>query len=113
VTDYRDRVLLKIPPATRCRVVSEGRIRTYKDIVLQPDSIPELNTRLDRDTVSDDHIVLNESMVTDVTVRPDGRAGQNVSEGPHAGTVPDILRLEESLLVYEYAALTHPGLLVG
>ncbi len=53
-----------------------------EDVIFEPDPIPKLNPALDRYSISDDNIVLDEDTITHVAVGTKHRAGKDVSEVP-------------------------------
>src|SRR5271157_193894 len=75
-----------VPAAAREIVVTESRVGTDEDIVLDRHSIPDLHPALDRDPVAEDSLVFDERVIADIAVRADLRTRQNMSEGPNAGT---------------------------
>lgn len=79
--------------AARERVVGEGHVRSYENIVLDSKSIPELHARFDSDPVADHHVVLDEDVGADIAVGTDAGIGEDDDELPDAGSEADDGRL--------------------
>lgn len=65
-------------------VVGESDIWPNEDVILQPNSIPDLYTILHGDAVPDNDIIFFEDAVADVAVHADDGSGENMSECPDA-----------------------------
>ena len=68
-------------------------VRADKDIVLDAQAVPQLNTTLDGDAVSDDDIVLNQAVRIDIAVGPDTRTCQHDTVLPYRRASPKPLGL--------------------
>lgn len=82
-------------------IVSEGYIRPDEDIILNPETIPELHAGLDRDSVADLDIALDQGLRTKVAIGADGRPRQNDDELPDARSRADCALRDVSQSVYE------------
>jgi hypothetical protein len=100
-------MLVEILLASRQRIVGESRVWTYEDIVLDSETVPQLNPGLDCDPISKNYIVLDEGVVANVAVNSNLSSFKDVGEGPYARAVPNVCRFEKGTLVYEEATLTH------
>jgi hypothetical protein len=93
--------------AARKRVVGEGGVRADEDIVFKGDAIPELYTAFNGDTVAYSYFVLDEHVVADVTFTADYGPREDVGEGPHAGSPPDVICFNQCLWVFVVVLLLH------
>lgn len=75
-------------------VVCESHVRPDEHIVLDPKTIPQLDTVLDRDAIAHDHIVFNKDLGADVAVATYPRLGQHDDVLPDVGAVADVGRLD-------------------
>ena len=75
--------------AAREAVVGEGDVGADEDVILDPQPIPELHPALDRDTIADHDIVLDQYMCTDVAVAADPGLRQHNDELPDSGSLAD------------------------
>ena len=80
-------------PAARKAIVCEGRIRSYEHVILEHDSIPELDSALDGHSIADDHLALDKNAVADIAVLADTRSLEHVGKGPDARTRADCVAL--------------------
>src|ERR1700678_2522117 len=76
-------------PAARKAIVCEGRIWSYEHVILEHDSIPELDSALDGHSIADDHVTLDKNAVADIAVLADTRSLEHVGKGPDARTRAD------------------------
>jgi hypothetical protein len=79
-----------IAPTSGKFVVGEGDIGANEYVILYPKSIPYLDAALYRDVVTNNHVIFDEGMVTDVTVAPNHGVGKHMSEGPDPGSRADL-----------------------
>ena len=61
--------------------------------VAKPNTIPEEHTTLERDPVTDNHIILDKRVGTDITIRANFRTGQHDGILPDPRAWSDLLRL--------------------
>ncbi len=78
-------------------VIRKGRVRTYEDIVLYPQAVPQLHATLHRDAISQDNVILDKDPITDVAVLANARLGQYVSKRPDSGSLSNMLRFAYTL----------------
>ncbi len=52
-------------------VVRECTVRSNKDVGLEANSVPELNSGFDGDTITDDHIILDQDMRANIAIAAD------------------------------------------
>ena len=71
LADPGDGKLARPLPAAWELVIRERGVRADKDVVVEPDAIPQLHAGLDRDSVTHHDVVLDEDVIADVAARPD------------------------------------------
>ncbi len=79
----------QILATARKLVVGKGDVGADEDVILDPQPIPELHPALDRDTIADHDIVLDQYMCTDVAVAADPGLRQHNDELPDSGSLAD------------------------
>jgi len=69
----------------RITIVGERDIGTYADVILQRNTVPNLNAVLDGDVIANHGFVLNEAVATDIAVLADLGAREHYAELPDVG----------------------------
>jgi hypothetical protein len=87
--------------SSRIVVVRQNAIWAEEDVVLNRYALPDCNSILDRDIVSEGGAGLDEGVISDIAIRADPRTRHNVSESPYSGSAANVRRLDEGIRVYE------------
>jgi hypothetical protein len=93
---------LEIPiSALRIPIVREADIRPDENIVLDTQTVPQLDTGLHRNSISNHYIVFDETVRADIHVGPDAGTWQDDDELPYASVRADLSRLDIRKWVYK------------
>lgn len=76
--------------AARENVVGKGYIRADENVVFDSNPVPQLYAGFDRDTVTYDDIVFDQTMRADIAVGADLSAGKHDGELPDAGVEANV-----------------------
>jgi len=71
------------------KIICESRIWPNKNIVINPQTVPYLNTAFYCNSVANHNIVLNKYMIANITIASDCSPRKDVSKSPNARTISD------------------------
>jgi hypothetical protein len=74
-------------------IVREGDIGAYKHIVFKSNTIPQLNTGFDGDSVTYNYVIFNQAVRADIGICTDLCARKNDNKLPNARAVTNVLAL--------------------
>lgn len=81
--------LFRITLASRAIIVGKSSGRTDEDVIFNGDAVPEKNTTLNGHTISNSNPAFDESVIANIAVFSDSRAGQQMGEGPDPRALAD------------------------
>ena len=79
--------------ATREWIIGESYVRADEDIVLDRNTIPQLDAALDRNAITYPNVVLYKAVRANVAVSPDLGVREDHAVLPDACTIPDLAGL--------------------
>jgi hypothetical protein len=88
-----------VGPASRGEVVSENRIWSKEDIVVDVHMLPETDSIFNRYIIAYGYTILDESVIPDITVRANTDVLLDMSERPYARAFADVIRFHQRLFV--------------
>src|SRR6185369_6390094 len=74
-----------MPSAARKEVIGERSAWAHENIILNNQTIPQINSAFQGHSVADPNSTLNKRMIADITVVADDSAFNEMSKGPDAG----------------------------
>lgn len=81
--------------APRPEIIGHCHVGTEKNVVRDPQAVPQVYTALDRYTVTQNNIALNEAKVAYVAIATDNGTFENVDEGPNTRPLPYVIGLNK------------------
>ncbi len=84
------------------QVVGKCRVGTHENVVLEYDSIPDLDTVFDHHPIPNDRPLLDEALPAEIAVPPDNRPIHHVGQGPDPGSGSHRIAFTEGLRMDEY-----------
>ena len=97
-------------PAARKGIVGERGVGADEHVVLQCDSVPDLDAALDGDAVADANVVLDKGLVADIAGCADHRAGEDVGIRPDTRAGAHRRAFDDGGFVFVKARVSQPGL---
>lgn len=107
--EHRSQRQLPWDPTSRPDIVRERSVRADEHVVFYVDAVPEIDTTLDRYSVSDHDIILDKDMVADVAIFAYGSTGKNMRESPDASIGSYGFGFDDSLRVDEPVGHGYPS----